>query len=326
MDMETNLQRAPIDADTLELLTTAFRLYEIAKMDNNVYRKDKGSIIAKNLILQYYRRVNPNYNGMIYGFRRKYISNEAVVENNNTPEEREGLNLVYDYIEGFDAEKDDFNIFITALKIHSLLYRPLDAKSMQEVEETAKRAMALKEEATKERNLEKLRQARAMLKSNEGQTFGGKLRTTDVVMQDYQIDVPDPTTARIRFNEFLTPEKKEEYDRQLNGADLLSYINYAVNTTTDLIGLQPFGDGNKRTFRSLLNLMFKKRNLPPVYITKRERKAYHDALEKALKAHDYDDLDSFYYYKICDSIYELDFAPYLRALQIKQEEDKKPCQ
>lgn len=58
--------------------------------------------------------------------------------------------------------------------------------------------------------------------------------------------------------------------------------------------------------------MFKKKNLPPVYITKKERKAYHNALEKAIGEHDYRALDSFYHFKICDSIYELDFAPFMK--------------
>jgi hypothetical protein len=143
-------------------------------------------------------------------------------------------------------------------------------------------------------------------------------------MNDFHADIMDPKEVRDKFNAFFSSdEKKQEYENALNNSNIFEYIDYAVNTTCDLIGMQPFGDGNKRTFRSLLNLMFKKKNLPPVYITRKERKTYHDALEKALYEHDYSELDAFYYYKICDSIYELDFKPYLEYLKEKNKKESK---
>lgn len=310
----TNLENAKIDDDSLDLLITAFKLYEIAKLDNNVYRKDEDLKIIRHLIKLYYKLINPNYNNMIYNFRRRYVSNELLVEKNDNPEERRGLNLVYDYIQDFDIDHDDFNIFMTALSIHSLLYKPRDEKNAREVEERREMAKRLQQEAKEERSIQKLKQSKEILKSLQYETIGGQLRTGPVVMNDFPIEVPDAKKARDIFNQFLSSEKKDEYENALNNPDIFAYINYAVNTTAYLIGIQPFGDGNKRVFRSLLNLMFKKRNLPPVYIKNKERVAYHDALEKALVSHDYTDLDGFYYYKICDSIYELDFKPFLDSL------------
>lgn len=311
METVSNLEEARIDPDTLALLTTAFELYDIAKLDYNVYRKDNDLSIPKNLIAQYYKLVKPNYNDMIFNFRRKYVSNELLVEKNDTPEERQGLNLVYDYIQGFDVNKDSFNIFINAMQIHCLLYRPLDQKWTAETLAAREEARALYETAKKERDLKKLRQAKELMGSVSSVKFGGTLRKGSVILHDFAVDVPEADEAIRIFNEFLTPERRAEFETFLNSDDIFSYIDYAVNTTSDLIGVQPFGDGNKRTFRSLLNLMFKMKNLPPVYITRKERKAYHTALEKALVDHDYSAIDGFYYYKICDSIYELDFKPYL---------------
>ena len=134
-------------------------------------------------------------------------------------------------------------------------------------------------------------------------------------MQDFNVDVPDANEAARFFNSFASPDKKQEFNRYLKEADIFEYIDYAVRTTADLIGVQPFADGNKRTFRSVLNLMFKKKNLPPVYFVRKERAAYHKALEKAIGEHDYGDLIAFYYYKICDSIYELDFLSYIKENQ-----------
>lgn len=308
-----NLEKARIDTDTLNLLTTAFELYNIAKLNYNVYRKDNDLFIPTSLITQYYKRIKPNYNNMFFSFRRKYISNELLVEKNDTPEERKGLNLVYDYIQNFDIEKDSFNIFVNALQIHALLYRPLDEKRTDEYMETRLKAESLYQEAKKEKNLVKLHEAEKMLKNSECRKFGGSLRKNPVFLQEFAIDVMDAKDAVCEFNKFLTPEKKEEFEFYLKEGDIFTYIDYAVNTTSDLIGMQPFGDGNKRTFRSLLNLMFKMKNLPPVYITRKERDVYHHVLEKALVEHDYSAIDAFYYYKICDSIYELDFKSFIDA-------------
>lgn len=322
-----NIEKAIIDDDSLDLLITAFKLYDIAKMDNNVYRKDEDLKIIRHLITLYYKLVNPNYNNMIYNFRRRYISNELLVEKNDSPYERRGLNLVYDYIQNFDIDHDPFNIFITSLQIHSLLYKPLDEKVAADVDAARKRAkeiIAAGRAKAKETGIfdfykQAQKEAENIINGIKGEVFGGQLRSGSVVMHDFSVEVPDANVARDIFNSYLSPEKKEEFEKALNNADIFSYIDYAVNTTCDLIGIQPFTDGNKRVFRSLLNLMFKEKGLPPVYVTSRERKAYHEALEKALVEHDYRDIDAFYYYKICDSIYELDFKPFLESIGKTQE-------
>lgn len=319
MTKKGNIESAIIDNDSLDLLITAFQLYEIAKLDNNVYRKDEDLQIIRNLLTLYYKLINPNYNNMIFNFRRKYVSNELLVEKNDTPEERRGLNLIYDYIQDFDVECDSFNIFTVALILHGLLYKPSDEKNAVLADERRDKAKRLREEAKREGNLDKYHESRDLLEQVKFTRFGGQLRQTDAVMYDFQANVPPAEEAIRIFNEFLVA-RKDEYEEELNNPDILAYIDYAVNTTAYLIGVQPFGDGNKRVFRSLLNLMFKKKNLPPVYITKKERNAYHQALEKALSTQDYSDLDAFYYYKICDSIYELDFKPYLESIGKTEEE------
>ena len=52
--------------------------------------------------------------------------------------------------------------------------------------------------------------------------------------------------------------------------------------------------------------MFKRVNIPPIFINLDERKEYKNALIKALKDEDYSDIIKFYYYKICDAIILLD--------------------
>ena len=318
---DNNIIRAKIDEDSLALLTTAFALYNISKSHNSILKNKNDAIICKNLIKQYYKRVQPNYVDMILNFKRRYIANEALVEKNDTPEERKGVALAYDYITNYDIEKETFNIFVNALQIHSLLYKPLDDKNRADSEERRRMAQEMYEEAKRNKDLKMLREAREYAKTAGSSSFGGSLRTEPVTMQGFDVKIPSPSDACIMFNEYIASDKAKEYEEALNNDDIFEYIRYCVKTTADLIAIQPFGDGNKRTFRTLLNLMFKKRNLPPVYIVKKERKAYHDALEKAVCSKDYEDLIDFYYFKICDSIYKLDFEPYLRYLE--QEKEKQ---
>ena len=58
--------------------------------------------------------------------------------------------------------------------------------------------------------------------------------------------------------------------------------------------------------RALVNILFKVAGIPPVYVKSSERKKYLSAMNKAIVENDYNDINKFYYYKICDSILVLD--------------------
>lgn len=127
--------------------------------------------------------------------------------------------------------------------------------------------------------------------------YGGKLRQDTAVLNDTDIEVMDAHSARMAFQNFIS--KKIEFDETQNVFD---YIDDCIKTAVDLIRIQPFSDGNKRTFRALLNLMLGKIGIPPVFITLEEREEYKKQLLKALSNYDYKGITRFYYYKICDSI------------------------
>lgn len=308
--------------DEIELLIAAFKLYNISKLNANVYKSPEGIKSAKSLVGLYYKLVKPNYNDIIFNFERKYITNEALVEKNNTPEEMQGIKLIYKYIQEYDIENDDFNILANSLMIHGLLYKPLDDKNQSNETKKLEELLELEKKAKEEKNLGLYKQLRQQIKSLTNDTptrFGGNLRKNTAIMQDYKAGIPSAEEAMKLFNEYSRPYKIKEYEELLMGDDIHAYIEYCVKTCADLIAIQPFPDGNKRTFRSLLNLMFKKKNLPPVYIVKKERKQYHIALEKAICDKDYDDLITFYYFKLCDSIYEI---PYLENYMVNSDENK----
>lgn len=133
-------------------------------------------------------------------------------------------------------------------------------------------------------------------------SFGGKLRTTTVFLEDTNIEIIDPESARAYFNS-LIPKSDELF---MNNDDIIDYINTCIIETVKLIKIQPFEDGNKRTFRAVLNLLLKKLNIPPIYIEKYEREIYKKSLLEAIKNDNYEPITCFYYYKICDSIMTLD--------------------
>ena len=141
-------------------------------------------------------------------------------------------------------------------------------------------------------------------------SFGGKLRDLQAYLFDTNIEVMSPKDALKFFNSFLG--NSDKIMDELKNKGIFEYINECIKITTELIKAQPFFDGNKRTFRSLLNLMFKARGIPPVYINVDERAEYKEALLKAMINNDYSYLNKFYYYKICDSIYELDIEPRMK--------------
>ena len=145
--------------------------------------------------------------------------------------------------------------------------------------------------------------------------FGGQLRNNTAVLKNEIIEVPTAEEAKRYFQSFVG-KKLPEVDFS-DPLSIFNYINYCIYISTELIRNQPFPDGNKRTFRALLNLMFKQQNLPPVYVKTKEREEYKDALMKAMQNKDYISLNQFYYYKICDSIYDLDISE-----ELKKEEEK----
>lgn len=141
--------------------------------------------------------------------------------------------------------------------------------------------------------------------------FGGKLRQDPVRLFDSSYEVPDPVTASRQFQAMLN----KQFDIDMD--NVLDYIDEVIKISIDLIKLQPFNDGNKRTFRALLNLLLGRIGIPPVYIRSDEREVYKEELLKAIEQNEYKGIIRFYYYKICDSIVELDL------MKTKEKEEEK---
>lgn len=257
MDREEELLKLQ---NKLNMLHGLFIKYTDRKNRNTLYSLNDE--LPKLIILEYLSFIKTPYFELIKEYKQNYINAEAELEDNISKLEKKGLGDIYEYIKTFDYNKDKFDICITSMKIHMILY------------------------------------------GHCNNSFGGQLRTNTAVLQGYyDVNVPDPYDSMKMFNSFIN-NSNFIFDKY-NNKDIFGYIEDCVKLNVTLIKLQPFSDGNKRTFRALLNLLFKRFNIPPIYIDKSEYKEYENILHKALTAKSDDDflpLTRFYLYKICDSI------------------------
>jgi hypothetical protein len=318
---QSNLVNSTLDRDFRDLFAMSFTTLNISEGYSQIYKRDPSFAIPKRLIELYVKHIKPDYNRVIFNFKRKYVYNEALVEKNDTKEQKKGLGLVYDFIQEYNIN-EPLNIFVATMKISNLLWKPTDDKNnsdlLEEQKQLRKRIEELSKEAREQKDLAKFRESRELQRKLESLShktrIGGCLRSSnsedEVKLYDTDIAVPSASEAMTYMNSYLQPEKQEEFYKILKDSNIIKYISYCVKEMCNMIYYQPFMDGNKRTARAILNLMFKVRGLPPVYIQSREREEYKKALFKGIKYKDYKDIIGFYLFKICDSIYELDIKPY----------------
>jgi Fic family protein len=104
------------------------------------------------------------------------------------------------------------------------------------------------------------------------------------------------------------PQLMEEFDSWLKVAP--SDSPAAFEGHFRLTAIHPFGDGNGRTARLLMNLMLIRGGYPPVAVRPEDRKAYLDALERGSLAEDLSPFQTFMHRRLDATLGE-----YLSALQ-----------
>ena len=140
---------------------------------------------------------------------------------------------------------------------------------------------------------------------------GGRIRTRDVYLPGTGIELCNYSYVidRLFALEDITNDLKKyaTYLKETKDySNIFYFIEKCVKLKCKLIEIHPFDDGNGRTVRCFINKFFEEAGIPPVYIKLNEKNEYNDALEKAIIEGDYNDINGFYLYKICDSIIELD--------------------
>ena len=241
---------------------------------NYIDRYQKGTLysdsdfLPQNLIRIYYSNITePRFNSMQDNFKQEYIINESELEDAHSPIEREGLGIVYDYINSIKRQN---------LTIYQIC------------------------------NLNQLLFSKA-----PHPEYGGQFRTDARYLPNSGIELCEwrmiPGEIQKLYVVVETLMKRGDdlrLNRNPNG--IIEYINECLKVKAKLIEIHPFGDGNGRTARAFLNILFKLANIPPVYVKLNEKSEYGKAMNNAILNHDFAELEKFYYYKICDSIIELD--------------------
>ena len=229
---------------------------------------DDNEISSKDFISEYYKldKKYRNLDDVRENLKNYFIENESFLENNDEPFAKEGLREMYNYIHSEDINYR-FDIY-TLLEIHRKLYSKAPYPEV-----------------------------------------GGTIRNATAHLNNVAIDIAPHYEIRNCLNNLdyevqaivkLGEEVKQDYSK------IFEYIDRCVKLKCDLIKTHPFIDGNKRSVRGFINKLFLNVNLPSVCLIAPEHKIYREALEEAIGEGNYDKIKNFYYYKICDAIYELD--------------------
>lgn len=230
---------------------------------------DGNKYLPQNLIELYYQTTDDvKFDLLKKSFVKKYIYNENEVEAVHKSWERKGLREMYNYIHEYNIDKMDI---YTIMELHEQLYKYAPNKE-----------------------------------------FGGHFRNSPAHICNSEANLMDWSCIRYEIIK-LKPYVKELIQRgkELNGTnnfdELFRYIEECIILNSDLIRIHPFYDGNGRCIRGFTNMLFELANIPPIYVLASEKEKYKNAIKKT-DEYIYDDIIIFYYYKICDSIIELQYS------------------
>lgn len=264
------------DVEAREYIALLFDGYEKRKKEKKLYKHDN---VPEIIIKTYYTYVKkPSFDRLLYNFKRRYLYNENKMEQVHSIEEQKGLSCVYDYV---NKRKDVENISIYDLSsIHEALYSKAKHPEF----------------GGRYRN-----QDIYLLSEDDGIINGGNVELCPYWNITHEMNLLRPEVdelvkSGIRLGQNSDPN------------EILKYINDCVILKCKLIKIHPFRDGNGRSIRAFINLLFKLANIPPVYIENKEKYKYQEAMNNALVLNDYTDIFDFYNFKICDSIMALDLA------------------
>lgn len=263
----------------------SFLGYQYRKVRHQLYIDPD---IPRKLICMYYMIKKEDRADLDYlkkAFVQKYIKNECELELVHNPIEKDGMKIMYDYMHTTDEPFNIYSITDYHKKLYSLTQFP--------------------EYAGQYRNHD------VYLPGT-----GTELTEWPYIFSEIRKLIPE-TNELIQKGEEI--KNSDSVDKKYID-DLFNYIDNVIMLKCKLIKIHPFDDGNGRTIRCFLNRLFETAGIPPVYIKEKERTEYHKAMNLANCEGNYKDIIQFYYYKICDSIVELDINEQLKDEKISQQE------
>lgn len=269
----TILAKIILGVEPNHIIQEMFMGYKQRKQRRQLYSDD--NTIPTTLISMYYELGDRcNFETLKNSFVSRYIKNESKIEGVHSPDEIEGMRVMYEYIHSDDIDYM-FNVF-TLKEIHEKLY------SLTAHPEFGGN----------------FRRSDAYIKG-----FPSDLVSYPFIFRE--LDKLDPEVLYLKE---IAPFVKDSQDADF----LLEYLDRCVVLGCELIRIHPFADGNGRSVRGFINKLLEDAGLPPVYITLAEKDEYREAMGKAIGDGDFSVIKNFYRYKICDSIVELDINRRIR--------------
>ena len=253
--------------ELVEILKTLFYDYIERKRTRRLYKD--GIQVPKRLLIFYYqlKEEKRHLKDVSKNFITHYIACESILENAHMRFEKNGLQEMYNYLLSYEIN-ENFDIY-TLLDLHRKLYSKAPYPEV-----------------------------------------GGTIRNSAAHIDGAPIDLAPASNIWYELK-MLDYDLKEILNMQEtvknNPAYLFTYIDKCIKLKCNLIKVHPFTDGNGRTIRAFMNKLFMDVNLPLIYISSNENRAYKKAMQKAIgEEEDFSDILNFYYCKICDSIIELE--------------------
>lgn len=256
--------------ELVEILKGLFFDYIEKKRTRQLYQDGKNGLVVPKRLLMFYYQLDENkrhLNQAAEDFLRHYIACESILEDAHLKFEKEGLKEMYEYLLS-DEINYRFDIY-TLLDLHKKLFSKAPFPDA-----------------------------------------GGVIRNGDAHLDGVPVDLTPASNIRYELKMLdydLKDILKMQSKVKQNPGHLFSYIDKCIMLKCHLIKVHPFTDGNGRTIRAFINKLFMDVGLPPIYISSNENKTYKKAMQQAIgEEQDYSSIINFYYYKICDSIIELE--------------------
>lgn len=256
--------------ELVEILKGLFFDYIERRRTRQLYQDGKNGLVVPKRLLMFYYQLDENrrhLNQTAEDFLRHYIACESILEDAHLKYEKDGLKEMYEYLLS-DEINEHFDIY-TLLDLHKKLF------------------------------------SKAPFPENSGH-----FRNDNVYLPNTGINLSDWRSIWQEIKELDGDVQNiialgEEIKH--NPGHLFEYIDKCIMLKCHLIKIHPFFDGNGRTIRAFINKLFIDVGLPPIYISSSENDIYRKAMQKAIgEEQDYSSIINFYYYKICDSIIELE--------------------
>ncbi|HLC76852.1 MAG TPA: Fic family protein [archaeon] len=105
--------------------------------------------------------------------------------------------------------------------------------------------------------------------------IAGKIRNYQVGISGTDIELPSPVELNAMLNEFFSWYNKNR--EKLHPVELAALVHYRF------VSIHPFGDGNGRISRILMNFILHKHSFPMLDISYKNRDIYYTALERSQK-------------------------------------------